>query len=113
MRAGTEVSCPTCGQSLPPKGIFNDASHEVIVNGERRYLGPKCWELLMFFRSRIGRVVTRDMLTDALYEHEADYPEYSKIIDVFLSRVRHALKGTSYRFVCMHRIGWRLEHEPR
>src|SRR3990172_3185345 len=107
--AAAPDACPTCGQLLPPKGMFNDERHEVLANGEWRYLKPMSWKALGVFRRNLGRLCTRGMFIEALYEHEADWPDNDRIVDVYLSRVRRALQGTPLHITTVFRMGWRLE----
>ncbi len=66
------------------------AAREVRVNGERRELTGRQFDLLLLLAERAGRVQSREQLMDALKGEEWDNVDRS--IDVHVSRIRQIIE---------------------
>jgi DNA-binding response OmpR family regulator len=66
------------------------AAREVRVNGQRREMTGRQFDLLLLLAERAGRVQSRDQLMDALKGEE--YDNVDRSIDVHISRIRQAIE---------------------
>jgi DNA-binding winged helix-turn-helix (wHTH) protein len=94
--------CPHCHTRLDrkaepklPAEHFDQGQRAIVVNGLVRKLPPKVWQLLVIFWQRQDRTLSREILMTLLYDGEEAEPE-PKILDVYISHLRAALKGAPY-----------------
>ncbi|NPV26299.1 MAG: response regulator transcription factor [Firmicutes bacterium] len=66
------------------------ARHEVTVNGREVQLTPKEFELLEYLIRNAGRVVSRDLLLDQVWDYE--FAGDTRIVDVHISRLREKIE---------------------
>ena len=111
------MTCPTCGQPIPPREMFDDDAHALIVGGEVRRLDQHPWAVLALLRRRIGHHCSREAMWSLLYaaRPESDWPKTEKIVDIHLVPLRRALRGSGWRLDHIYNQGWALvseSHDP-
>jgi two-component system alkaline phosphatase synthesis response regulator PhoP len=86
--------------------------YEVRVRGEVITLTPKEFELLRFLMRNVGRVLTRDVLLDKVWDYE--FSGDTRIVDVHISRLRDKIeldpKSPIY-IETVRGIGYRLKEK--
>lgn len=65
-------------------------NYQVSVKGEKIFLTPKEFELLIYFMKRKGRVIDRDTLLNRIWNF--DFDGQSRIVDVHISHLREKLE---------------------
>ena len=96
------------GPALRFEGLEVDpASHEVRVKGKLVELTAREFQLLHYFGQRPGRVLTREMLLEELWQMDPDVE--TRTVDVHMRRLRQKLgtaqvmlqtvRGVGYKFV--------------
>ena len=65
-------------------------NYQVSVKGEKIFLTPKEFELLVYFMKRKGRVIDRDTLLNRIWNF--DFDGQSRIVDVHISHLREKLE---------------------
>src|SRR5215831_1013281 len=70
--------------------VIDRQAREVRVDGERRELTARQFDLLVLLAERAGRVQTREQIMDALRGEEWD--SFDRSIDVHVSRIRIAIE---------------------
>lgn len=104
-------TCPECGQAMPSRdGIsFDPESNVIIWNGKHLKMEPMMAKLFMGLYDRRPRFVPSDYLFDDLYglENDEEWPA-RRVIHVYLSKLRRALKGTPFIIENAPHKGWRL-----
>lgn len=65
-------------------------NYEVTVRGEKIFLTPKEFELLVYFMKRKDRVIDRDTLLDRIWNF--DFVGQSRIVDVHVSHLREKIE---------------------
>jgi DNA-binding response OmpR family regulator len=104
-RAGTQP----LSASLEVDDIAFDLGSRRVRRGEREIdLTARETAFLEYFMRNAGRLITRPMIEDALFERESD--STSNVVDVYVSRLRaklttggeaqilHTVRGAGYRF---------------
>lgn len=104
-------SAPASAQSGPVLRFENleidPGAHEVRVKGKGVELTAREFQLLYYFASRPGRVLTREMLLEELWQMDPDVE--TRTVDVHMRRLRQKLgsaeallktvRGVGYKFV--------------
>jgi DNA-binding response OmpR family regulator len=86
---------------------IDTARCEVTVNGHRKMLTFKEYELLRFLASNPGRVFTRDTLLDRVWGH--DYFGGDRTVDVHVRRLRSKIEDSDHAFIeTVRNIGYRF-----
>jgi DNA-binding response OmpR family regulator len=106
--------------SAAPAGILRAGivemdleSWTVTVKGRPVTLTAKEFGLLRMLLNARGRVLTRDMLRDAVWEHGSEHTYNSRTVDVHIGRLRRKL-GLAGRYIMTVRgIGYRFNDMPR
>jgi DNA-binding response OmpR family regulator len=104
----TAAASATSGPALRFEGLEIDPSaHEVRVRGKLVELTAREFQLLHYFASRPGRVLTREMLLEELWQMDPDVE--TRTVDVHMRRLRQKLgaaeamlrtvRGVGYKFV--------------
>jgi DNA-binding response OmpR family regulator len=84
--------------------VLDKESHDVTVDGKPVELTAKEFDLLAFFMSNSGVVVSRDVLLDRVWGQE--YPGGTRTVDVHVAQLRRklgrpdlirTLRGTGYK----------------
>jgi two-component system, OmpR family, phosphate regulon response regulator OmpR len=75
--------------------VIDKQAREVRVDGARRELTGRQFDLLWLLAERAGRVQTRDQITEALGGEEWD--SVDRAIDVHVSRIRNAIEADPRR----------------
>ena len=85
--------CQTCGQPIPMAGgiVADQNRGEIRHNGKACYLPPREFAIFLLLLERAGRVVTKEVLMDQLYQLIDTEPEI-KIVDVFVCKMRKRLR---------------------
>lgn len=111
--------CPVCMQSLPPgmagmkapivspDGTVRLDGLSLLVDGEEILLTAREAELFGLLLRRFGRWVHKEAIFNVLYGDLSDPPEFDPI-SVYLSRLRHKLRGTRVEFQNGRQEGYRL-----
>jgi DNA-binding response OmpR family regulator len=106
--AAAAVASSISGPTLRFEGLEVDpASHEVRVKGKLVELTAREFQLLHYFGQRPGRVLTREMLLEELWQMDPDVE--TRTVDVHMRRLRQKLgtaqvmlqtvRGVGYKFV--------------
>jgi DNA-binding response OmpR family regulator len=102
------VASATSGPALRFDGLEVDpGSHEIRVKGKLVELTAREFQLLHYFAQRPGRVLTREMLLEELWQMDPDVE--TRTVDVHMRRLRQKLgsaeamlqtvRGVGYKFV--------------
>ena len=87
--------------------LIDTAQCEVTVDGQRKMLTFKEYELLKFLASNPGRVFTRDTLLDRVWGQ--DYFGGDRTVDVHVRRLRSKLEDSGHCFIeTVRNIGYRF-----
>lgn len=91
--------CPCCNARLPESGVsFDLGTGDLVVNGDRRHVEPQAALVLGMLAKHPGRAISRAQLLDAFTFNRPDCDVPSvKLVDVYLSLLRKALKGGDAR----------------
>lgn len=65
-------------------------NYQVTVAGDKIFLTPKEFELLVYFMKRKGRVIDRDTLLNRIWKF--DFDGQSRIVDVHISHLREKIE---------------------
>lgn len=100
----------------PPKALssgsleLNETSHEVRVNGSIIELTLKEYELLRLFLQNPGKVFTRDILLNSVWD--SDFTGETRTVDVHIASLRtkigdegnsiKTIRGVGYKWEAMH-----------
>ena len=86
---------------------IDTARCEVTVNGHRKMLTFKEYELLKFLANNPGRVFTRDTLLDRVWGY--DYFGGDRTVDVHVRRLRSKIEDSGHVFIeTVRNIGYRF-----
>jgi len=72
------------------KIVADITNYQVTVAGEKIFLTPKEFELLVYFMKRKGRVIDRDTLLNRIWNF--DFDGQSRIVDVHISHLREKIE---------------------
>ncbi len=87
--------------------LIDTARCEVTVDGHRKMLTFKEYELLKFLASNPGRVFTRNTLLDHVWGH--DYFGGDRTVDVHVRRLRSKIEDSDHVFIeTVRNIGYRF-----
>lgn len=86
---------------------LNESEHTVISCGERVELTLKEYELLRLFMENSGRVFTRDMLLELIWE--SDYIGETRTVDVHIGTLRTKLGEGGKYIETVRGVGYRME----
>lgn len=86
---------------------LNESEHTVISCGERVELTLKEYELLRLFMENPGRVFTRDMLLELIWE--SDYIGETRTVDVHIGTLRTKLGEGGKYIETVRGVGYRME----
>lgn len=82
------------------------ASREVLVNGRRRQLQPRPFDVLVYLIEHRERVLSIDELLDAIWGHRIVQPSS---LTVAINRIRNVLEDASGEIIrTHHRVGYRF-----
>jgi DNA-binding response OmpR family regulator len=89
--------------------LLDGSGRTVEVEGVRKDLPPKEFDLLTYLGRSPGRLFTRDQILDAVWGQ--GYAGQDRTVDVYINRVRNRFPEEShgYRIVGVRGIGYRLE----
>lgn len=84
-------------------------SYEVYVNGEKLDLTPKEVELLAYLMYNAGKVLSRELLLNAVWGYE--YTGGTRTVDTQIKRIRQKLpeQGVHFTLRSIYGIGYKLE----
>lgn len=88
-----------------------ECTHFELEGMDSVHMTPKHRTLLKILHDHGGKVVSKDRLFYALYAahySDRDMPE-PKIIDVFICKMRQALKGSQWNIVTEYGVGYALK----
>ncbi len=73
------------------------------------YMSPSEARVMSSLFARPGRLMTKDKIMDSLYyDRPGDEPDSgTKIVDVFICKLRERLKGTKFRIETIHWQGYK------
>lgn len=97
----------------PKKEFFFDGlhidelSHDVSVDGEGLNLSPKEYDLLVYFASNHGLVLSREKILDYIWG--MDFYGDLRTVDSHIKRLREKLGGKSYLISTIRGTGYRFE----
>lgn len=86
--------------------VLNPATHEVVRGGQRIDLTSKEYGLLEYFMRNVGRVLTRPMIAEHVWN--MDFDTFTNVIDVYVNYLRnkidrgrerkliHTVRGSGY-----------------
>jgi two-component system alkaline phosphatase synthesis response regulator PhoP len=77
--------------------VIDPAKYEVTVDGWPVVLTLKEYELLRYFVTRRGRVITREVLLDQVWGY--DYYGGTRTVDVHIGRLRTKIETGEYSFI--------------
>ena len=88
---------------------INFGAHSVTSAGERVFLTPKEYELLLLFVRNRNIALFRDTIYERVWETE--YTGDSRTVDLHVQRLRKKL-GWQDRLIAIYKVGYRLEVQP-
>jgi DNA-binding response OmpR family regulator len=92
-------------------GIALDPSrHEVSYKGKAHSLTAKEFNLLEYFLTNKGRVLSRDMLLNEIWGY--DYFGTTRTVDVHVARLRHKFPVLNKSLISLKGLGYKLQEEP-
>ncbi|OZI76998.1 response regulator transcription factor [Bordetella genomosp. 12] len=89
---------------------IDPARHVIELRGESINLAPKEYELALLFLRNLGRLLSRDLLAETVWNREI--PPTSRTLDTHLSNVRQKLQlrpQNGLRLSSSYALGYRLE----
>ncbi len=119
VRAVLKRATPAQGQPVQPPAVqegiltfptlvIDNRRHRVERNGAQVALTPKEFELLWYLASRVGTVVRREELLQAIWGYGMG--EDDRTIHTHVNRLRAKLEGTDYRYIhTVWGIGYKFE----
>lgn len=84
-------------------------SYQVFVGGEEVHLSPKELEVLAYMAANVGRVLTREMILNAVWDY--NYFGDTRVIDTMIRSLRQKLAHPDAHFAIatIYGVGYRLE----
>lgn len=84
-------------------------SYQVFVGGEEVRLSPKELEVLAYMAANVGRVLTREMILNAVWDY--NYFGDTRVIDTMIRSLRQKLAHPDVHFAIatIYGVGYRLE----
>jgi DNA-binding response OmpR family regulator len=97
----------TLGPAMSFEGLEIDpASHEVRVKKKLVELTAREFQLLAFFAARPGRVVTRELLLEELWQMDPDVE--TRTVDVHMRRLRQKLGSVAVMLKTVRGVGYKF-----
>ena len=89
--------------------VLNPITHEVTRNGQRIELTSKEYALLEYMMRNTGRVLTRPMISEHVWD--LDFDTFTNVIDVYISYLRNKIdKGWEHNLIHTVRgVGYTLK----
>lgn len=105
-------NCPTCGGKISADELIRfDAESNVIVgNGRAAVLTDTEMELMLVLKDAWPRVTSKDQILARMYSLKHEEPE-TKIVDVFVCKVRKKIKGLGVSIKTEWGSGLRLVYD--
>lgn len=101
----------TDGEWLDVEGLMlNIAAREASLHGTPLALSPKEFDLLLHFVRNRNRVLSREMLLDAVWGY--DYDGFARTVDTHVKRLRQKLGTRAEWIVTMRGNGYRMKVKP-
>lgn len=85
---------------------FDRGSMRVTLDGVEVALSKKERDLLYFFMSNIGRVMSRERILNAVWGVNTD--PMTNVVDVYIGRLRRKLGSEGGRIVTLRNVGYRM-----
>ena len=84
-------------------------SYQVFIGGEEVRLSPKELEVLAYMAANVGRVLTREMILNAVWDY--NYFGDTRVIDTMIRSLRQKLAHPDVHFAIatIYGVGYRLE----
>ncbi len=84
-------------------------SYQVFIGGEEVRLSPKELEVLAYMAANVGRVLTREMILNAVWDY--NYFGDTRVIDTMIRSLRQKLAHPEVHFAIatIYGVGYRLE----
>lgn len=106
----TQASLPVPGPFSAASYYIDPQSRSISLNNQAITLAPKEFELAQLFFRNIGRLLSRDVLAESVWNREI--PATSRTLDTHLSNIRQKLRlypENGVRLVSSYSLGYRLE----
>lgn len=101
----------TEGEWMEMEGLtLNVAAREAALHGMPLILSPKEFDLLLHFVRNRNRVLSREMLLDAVWGY--DYEGYARTVDTHVKRLRQKLGDRAEWIVTLRGNGYRMKVTP-
>ena len=106
--------CPTCGHLLNgDKGIIVDEeTRSVIIDGEVITLTRRMSLVLGGIVKCSPRVASKAYLMDYVYGLETDNEPDTKIVDIYVCKIRQQIKHTRFKIETVWGYGYKLVEIP-
>lgn len=104
--------CECCGQAVPEYGgiVADDDRGEIRFNGMAACgFTPREYGVFRLLLDKRGRVASKDVILDRLYQLDVDDPPEIKIIDVFVCKLRKKLAPLGLKIGTAWGRGYYLE----
>jgi len=105
-----QAALPTLEPFAVGPYVISPADKSISLHDESIILAPKEFELAQLFFRNIGRLLSRDVLAESVWNREI--PATSRTLDTHLSNIRQKLKlrpDNGVRLVSSYALGYRLE----
>lgn len=103
--------CEAEGEWMEVEGLtLNVAAREAALHGIPLALSPKEFDLLLHFVRNRSRVLSREMLLDAVWGY--DYEGYARTVDTHVKRLRQKLGDRAEWIVTLRGNGYRMKVTP-
>lgn len=106
----TQASLPVPGPFSAASYYIDPLSRSISLHDQTITLAPKEFELAQLFFRNIGRLLSRDVLAESVWNREI--PATSRTLDTHLSNIRQKLRlypENGVRLVSSYALGYRLE----
>ncbi|WP_028612834.1 response regulator transcription factor [Paenibacillus harenae] len=105
------LSSENDGEWLDVEGLMlNVEAREASLHGAPLVLSPKEFDLLLHFIRNRNRVLSREMLLDAVWGY--DYEGFARTVDTHVKRLRQKLGNRAEWIVTMRGNGYRMKVTP-
>lgn len=106
------ATCPLCRQAVAPDELHLDADRHWVARGGRHVqLPPAEFAIAALLARTRPHVLSREAILHRLYTLDDRYP-CSKLIDVYLCRMRRHLRPLGIEIVNSFAAGWTLKLVP-
>lgn len=86
---------------------INELSHDVFVEGEKIYLSPREFDLLLYLAQNKGIVLSRDIILNNVWGYT--YDGDARTVDTHIKRLRKKIEGSRKFISTVKRSGYKLE----